>query len=628
MQVVRAVSHSSLLAILAAVCKRHSRGRCAAPPAGDPANSSYARPCPSDPPSPAVGPYVVRLLQLLPRIFHPAVVTACCLDPTDGQSCDLALRDGRLDSSMFYRRMETEELTQLLAAAAPLAGGCQELAYAPRARASVDDSGAILWHVSIEDPEFAPGAPLRVKTRGHVCREPAEAACGTEWRLAAGAVTRLQVSVPACRTRLQEPLQWCTALAQLRTLRSLKVVMAHGPLGRSAGGFTSALRSLPDLTHLCIDSAYTRDPALRPTRDLNRSTYAWLCADTWQLLEGVATLPPLQSLDLDRGFNVTPTADRAHRESAERALSQLSRLSRLTCLRYAGRADASGLAHVWGGVIRQLPALQKLCVVLVRDSLGREMPEGDTAQSGLLHSLFGGTGLTSLQHLQMSMEAGRGVVKRSEDAPVAECHACMRKHNPALLARLTGLYLGAGLFGCEPEGGSVAALLADMQALQSLRLNSDSVGSTLRARSERSSRDLLSLVTVLPGLSGLTRLDVSRCGESGAAVLAMLAALAQPGTAVCEGLRDLDIGCNGVRPQHAVELAGLLRQFRGLERLGIEYLGLCERYGLQGLGVVLRAVAALPRLQVLNAARNCPAEDRAAAWDLTAGLAHVREIRL
>lgn len=106
MQIVQAVSHSSLLAILAAVCKRHSRGRCAAPPAGD---SSYARPCPSDPPSPAVGPYVMRLLQLLPRIFHPAVVTACCLDPTGRQSCDLALRDGRtLDSSMSYRRMETK----------------------------------------------------------------------------------------------------------------------------------------------------------------------------------------------------------------------------------------------------------------------------------------------------------------------------------------------------------------------------------------------------------------------------------------------------------------------------------------------------------------------------------------
>lgn len=233
----------------------------------------------------------------------------------------------------------------------------------------------------MEDPELAPGAPLRVKTRGHVCGEPAEAACGTEWWLAARAVTRLHVSVPACRTRLQEPLQWCSALAQLRTLRSLTVVMAHGPLGRSAGGFTSALRSLPDLTHLCIDSAYTRDPALCPTRDLERSTYAWLYVDIWQLLEGVATLPPLQSLDLDRGFNVTPTADRAHRESAERALSQLSRLSRLTCVRYGGRADVSGLAYVWGGGIRQLPALQNLCVVLVKDGWGRELPEGDTERA-------------------------------------------------------------------------------------------------------------------------------------------------------------------------------------------------------------------------------------------------------
>lgn len=629
MQIVRAVSHNDGLEILTAVCKKtHPRNRSPNAVAFEHgSSSSYFRPRPPVP----LGPYVGRLLQLLPRSFHPAVVRSCCLDPTDPQSCDLRVLHSVPELSTHDRYLSNEELAQLLAAAGPLAGGCVEQATAGT------DSGRRL-----QPDQRAPGTPAGTGSCVHACDGPSETGCGAEWRLPEGGLTRLQLGIDESRDvlrppaggddslRIQQPARWCTALAQLRTLRSLAVAVAGGGLTYSVGEFTAALRHLPALTHLRISYAdLGQSPQLEDTPAATANGVS-------QLLEGAAMLgSQLQCFELGRCSDVAPSADRARLESAAGAIAQMSRLSRLTCLRLTGMVFTSELVLAWAEAISELPALQELCIVPVRGGVSsalRESRAAGSAHSVLLRNLFDIPGFPSLSHLQMGVEEVQGRVDRiSDEALLAECHGGMRKHNPALLSRLTGLCLGPGIFACDPTGGSVAALLADMPALRSLRLNASSDGFAMaqfRAGGLMSSGDLLSLVDVLPGMSRLTRLDISCCGARGVAVLAVLTALARRGVEECEGLRELDIGGNDVWPQHAAELAGVLRQFSGLERLGMHNLGLNGRFGLEGLGPVLLGLADLPRLQVLYAVHNVRQADKAAAWDLTAGLAHVSDVQL
>ena len=614
-QIVRAVSHSNVLSILAAVYERNH-------PLRNQAQPGAQRPRLQPPPKVPLGPYVGLLLPLLPRSFHPAVVRTCCLDPTDRRSCDLRVLDTELGISMTS--IDDKELTQLLAAAAPLAGGCMELA----------NACVPCTHMRIERQprQGVPVAGSSGLAGVHACGDGAEAGCGSEWRLPEGGLTRLQIGVDG--SRQPSPASWCNALAQLCTLQSLAVEVAEGPLRNCMPDFMAALRSLPALSHLCI-----KYEGLQYNVPQHASTSHLPGGDGDRLLlEGVAMLTQLQSLDLDRCFNAAANPQSMSGELTGRALAQLTQLSRLTCLRYTGAAIAS--KNVWqlADSIRSLASLQELHVVLLGYKsryfrFDRAQDEPSSAQAGLLLNLFESPGLPLLQHLEIGVgTAGHGtggLRVQIGHMPVAECHACMRRHNPALLARLTGLRLGPRLFGCEPEGGAVAALLGDTPALRSLRLNAVVADSQhFRAGTIRSSRDFLSIAGVLPGMTGLTHLDVSCCGASGASVLVMLTALARPGTAVCEGLREGDIGCNDVGPQHAAELAGVLRHFRGLEQLGMRNLGLSGRLGLEALGVILPAVAGLPQLRAVDATQNCGPADRAAAWDLTAGLEHVCDILL
>lgn len=669
MQIVRAVPHTSVLGILTAVHRLTHPFRYAMHMPPSAAGRGNTRPGPLEPPSSDFfGPYVGPLLRALPPSFHPAVVRACCSDPADVLSCDLRVLEPEASSSSSDHDVDgyslagpesesvvasprydvgDQQLTELLAAAAPLAGGCFKCAYAWTS-CTGDGSGS----VEVPDDWYHHGLLLAAGSKdpygAHTCGDHPAAGCGPEWRLPEGGMTRLRLGID----NLREPktARWCTALAQLRTLRALvvEVLSRWGPIGCSMRDFTAALQHLPSLTHLCIKYRclqYKRRSHIRGSGSPPGN-------DDWLLLEGIGTLTQLQSLDLDCCYNAAASPESGRCAFTARAIAQLTQLSRLTCLRYTGAAIASENTQRLAESIRSLASLRKLYVALLRyrsDLPCSSEPRGshaDQLEARVDHepgapppwpclplNLFKTPGLNLLQHLEMIMQSNQSASNRVDicERPITECSACMRKHAPALLARLTALRLGAGLFGCEPEGASVAPLLADMPALQSLHLSSAADATHwMQSNNVWSSRDLLSLAGVLPGIAGLTRLDINSCYASSTAVLAVLTALARPGIPVCEGLRDLDIGHNDIGPQHAAELAGLLRQFHNLERLGIEFLGLTGtgRFGLEGLRVVLRSVATLPRLQVLNAVGNCRAEDKAAAWDLAVGLVHVSDIQL
>lgn len=336
-----------------------------------------------------------------------------------------------------------EELTQLLAAAAPLAGGCRKLAHAC----------VPCTHIRNER-QPRQGDPAAGSSRlavVHACGDGAEPGCGSEWRLPEGGLTRLQLSVDG--SRQPTPAHWCNALAHLRTLQSLAVEVAEGPLRNSMPDFMVALRSLPTLSHLCMKyNGLQYNVPVEVTVPQHDSTSHLQGGDGDRLLlEGVAVVAQLQSLDLDRCFNAAANPQSMSGESTGRALAQLPRLSRLTCLRYAGAANASKNVQRLADSIRSLASLQELYVGLLgckswRLRFNRAQAEPGPAQAGLLLNLFGSPGLPSLKHLELGVgTAGHGTGGLRVHVGhmlVAECRACMRRHNPALLTRLTGLRLG------------------------------------------------------------------------------------------------------------------------------------------------------------------------------------------
>lgn len=647
MQILQSASQASALAVLDGVYERIHPCRSTTPPEADEWHTSpHFRRVPRDP----LGPFVGRLLPLLPRSFHPAVVLTCCLDPTDRQACDLRVLNSNsashLGLSASRLRADEDELEQLVAAAAPLAGGCLRRAHAWHACAQ-QTAGEDAAHPDQLPPRVAARVAVsRGHPGAHACGDDPSLGCGTEWRpaLPAGGLTRLQLAVDGT----QKAPRWCTALAQLRTLRSLAVDMSHGPLTHSVGDFMAVLQRLLALTRLSLSDPHAASFRRR------RMAHMQSMSVPRRLIGGLAMLTQLQSLHLDGCCDVTLALG----STRPRAIAQLSRLTRLTSLHYTGVcyagscygqvAGASEHVRALACAIRSLPGLQNLhvgvrgCWVRGGERIRkRRMHAGHRRlRNGLLRSLFDGSGLPALKHLAVFVH-NPGYSELVDDSrDFVRCfHERMREKNAGLLTRLTGLHLGHDMLYWSQ--GALAALLGDTPALQALQLEpcypwptSGLVTSRDRIAHERwiskHCRRIAELVAVVPGMAGLTRLDIHKCYASADAVLQVVAALAaREGSSVGDqGLRVLDIGYNEVREEHAAELAGLLRQFRSLERLGIEHISLKAAFGLRGLRVVLPALASLPRLQRLDARWNCWWDEEDEAWDLTAGLGHVADIRL
>lgn len=158
MQIVQAVPQAMVLSILAGIHQRHNRGHRPLPPAPLHLTACLAS---TD--------YVTRLLLLLPREFHPAVVFTCCMPSPDTLSCVLSAdytffvspncprHNGLSRGGCYGSRSRADPATarectcatatfQLLAAAAPLAGGSMDAAW------SLCDLGLSAYDEGASDP--------------------------------------------------------------------------------------------------------------------------------------------------------------------------------------------------------------------------------------------------------------------------------------------------------------------------------------------------------------------------------------------------------------------------------------------------------------------------------------------
>lgn len=162
------------------------------------------------------------------------------------------------------------------------------------------------------------------------------------------------------------------------------------------------------------------------------------------------------------------------------------------------------------------------------------------------------------------------------------------------------------------QGEDLAALLADMPALETLDLADNGLGDG----------GLRAVAAVLPRLTRLTSVDIGGHTASHTGVAAVLTALLEPWPEGEAPLRRLALAGAAVRLQCVGAFAALVQRFWRLERLDISGLGL----GLEGVAVVAQALRSLPGLRVLRLAGNVGRQESPGRAQLPGVLAPLTQI--
>lgn len=621
MQIVRAVPKTAVVDILSTIHLRHRR-----------TDDEDVHPA--------------RLLQLLPRAFHPAIVRACCV-PRPGSPLSFEIRtvapstvcaakdaSGNVaDANTVCERCAAATPTfQLLAAAAPLAGGSLEAAWNPDGAAASstavtdDGSGGARKHAGTPAAPATAHACLHLPQQVHAqaCSQPQDGVSEYDWQLPSGSLTRLCLKLPGIapqeRSRWQgpmplEPPRWCAALSQLRTLRALTLgvrcfVEPPPEEAVSAELFTDALRSLPAFEDLRV--WYDYGEHIFPINE------ASMC--TVRLLQGIARLPQLRRLHLDRCIDFVYIETLEDGGVLDGAVSQMSALTRLTCLHLKSCVYGEGCAAAFIGAVRHMAALQELDVALVPYEA---VYDSKSSVVEIFLQLMSASQLANLERVSFGAFRLTGESTHAQ-VPIDTLHGCIRDHNPAMLTRMTALHLGHVFFG-QGRGDALAGLLGGMP-LQSLDL----------AQNRLADGGLLRLAAVLPHLPRLTMLDISGNHASHEGVFPVLAALAQRPAAAEAGpmLREVGFGWSVVPPQHAAELAALLAKLGRLEvlRMPAVYAAMWpwgqQTMGLGSLRSIVSALLGLPELRVLDVRHAVRKAELRAASAVCSSLTHVTCLKL
>lgn len=552
---------------------------------------------------------LARLLQLLPRSFHPAIVQACCSSAGHGAACltvpcmpcmpacaaTCAASPGKpatkpqpADGATLPRRSPcaagSASLTfQLLAAAAPLAGGTAERAWHPNCW----DATHELEHRSMQaagaarSPAEPPATPLATEL-------PRLADSLRQGAL----ISQLDIEVKGGTH--PEPPRWCHALAQLRSLRALSVSTGD-PSHLSPRGCGAALQSLPALRHLTIKCT---------GREFNTASLA--AADI--LLEAVATLTQLSGLHLvDCIFFGTGEPERTAQAT------HLAKLPQLTSLTIGGLVAGPDRQEELVHTVSRMTELRELHVAMrTCDSarmFTRECPEACAAL--VLQTGKATLPLPALQALGLP-----GLyIDRGGFLPISKFHRVLCTQNARLLDRLTALNLTDSFDGgTESHMSGVIALLADTPALEALHLGYNGLGD----------RGLERLAMEAPCVSRLRRLVLEQNGATHVGLCAVLRAAARGVEVGGHRLRELDVSGNLISAKHAAEFAALLQRLPRLEVLNVRHL-FDSLAGLRGVVPTLEALLRLRCLRVYKGwdYRHKRCGDEASVAPLLTGLHRV-----
>ena len=578
-----------------------------------------------------------RLLRLLPSSFHPTVLQACCSCNKDGSSISMPRLRACGDTCAAHRARgdatdddqitaagvtaddvaanphkpdRTSTLFQLLTLLAPVVSRSAEDGCA--AEPPAEDASS---HVSASSESCSNHCNLQTTTgfrqEPSVKRSPAiaivallpapKAACKPpQW--AGPRTTQLVLSLEGdgCQNfwggSVYESPRWCTALAQLRTLRELSVT-AFEPSRLSPPEFGAALQSLPGLQKLSVNCECCSDDDCTFAR---RESLA-------RLISAVAAMEQLTALSLANCFYLgTMYSDDEKGPTSKVSLpevSHLSRLTRLTSLAVKGLVMGPEGSDMLVHAVKQMAVLERLHAEMDTCVSG----EHETAAQVTLQ-LCAATELVALTRLELpsSFGGGAGVIGRL-------LH-WIRLENPLLLARLTALNLDCAIDGRRQEiVTALLGLLADLPALRSLSLRYYRLGDDALARIARF-------------ISRLTKLDIHGNCATHTGATAVLEAAVRAAASGGEGLRELDISSNCVAQKHVAEVAALLRQLTTLEALNLRSVF----DGPGGLQELVPALEALPRLRRLRlpstpgVCGRCSAARAAAVEPLLAGLGHVQ----
>lgn len=608
---------------------------------------------------PIAGPdahQLARLLQLLPASLHPTIVSSCCRRASGGGAfripqmpacCDTCPQHSTAQHSAQRApddpgSVEAEgregaacgpscasAVFQLLAAAAPLAGGDAERARDPGALEALLSGAATAASASAADAAAVDGAtggsgtaavgdvvadnddgggPLskrlcvRQPARGRAARGAATRAPAVPANTAVVSQLTLTVSSPGpvCLGLRSihhdfptpELPRWCAALAQLRTLRHLSVTAADST-HLSPAALGPALLALPALEALEVrceaglefDDAVNADPA------------------AGELLATIGSLTQLSALALVNYFCSLGNLVGDGFEPLPQ-VSALSKLTRLTSLAAKWVTSSGSDADAFVRVIKQMTALRVLEIDMYDW-------EGVSNCAELVLQSVTETKLTALQSL---------AIRSGLEAPLLR--VAIAAHNPALLSRITALSLPRADIVAMQEDDlraehvhSVMALLARTPALQALDVGHNAL------------RDagLKRLAALLPRLPHLSHLSLRHNGATPVGVTAVLEAsgnLQAAAGVAAGGLRELDVSGNAASYASSdleAEIGALARQLRRqhrLEALNITNMHLPEG----GWRRVASALEALPALRRLRVRQGWPTDSLQGLFD---GLRHV-----
>lgn len=574
LQIVQAVPRHTLLNILSAIQPRPE------PPAHSDAHT-HAH----------MHAQLVHLLLLLPPAYHPAVLRARCPEILRGRALtlpELPEYDGLDDSSPARASLTT----QALAAAAVFAGGQPQRVGHPGAQPSAGPDPRLAPHAFPTDElgrrpqkrargaQAAEEQPCGARTHA---RTPSAAALGgpsaaapAPGLAADAALTRLDLTLPP-----HNPRRACTALARLRTLRELNVTIP----GSGIPPAVSSMHALRDLRRLRVSGpgCDVKDP------------------DAAALLTGIGAMPRLEDLTLDGNVSFGchacghPCRACTMPERMRSAAQQLSRLSALTRLGISHAHVCGSCTRVFADALQHLPRLAELRLLAVDPfatyGLFTECMEGGDVEAelsgcmrpqrpqrppGLGEIVCGSAGFSALRSV---------AVQRAFSTRPSHWLRCRGR---GVLQQLTALDLSDNSF-LKSECKALTGLVGGLWALRRLDV------------SENVCEDggLLWLAEVVPEMTALTSLDV---GTNDATHVGVLTVMEAAGELQAEegggGLRRLGISRTRFLSRHARKLAKRLRPLQRLEALVMRD---CAVAG-DALGAVLRALAELPHLRVVDVA--------------------------
>lgn len=355
---------------------------------------------------------VARLIQLLPPAYHTTILLECYREPHPTNPSTLAISIPDMCPTPGANTPPVSVVFELLAAAAPLAGGSLEAAWTMATAMSHVPGGGSERYAAVQQAnhpacgllaaasdhlpagtsgaEAAQEAESRKRdSQGAAQRAvPAQEATSGDRRSqamapdslpeAAGSLAKLKVALhqpaplPAHSGQVIEHPRWCAALTQLRTVRTLSL-SAFGPAGFSPKALAPALlslRAIHTLSLRCQESTFLEYEYLETVQAAE------------ELMRAVCALTQLSALELHHCFVVGEREYDEHLPARDRrgpvgmpGVSRLSRLSRLTSLALTATGyEGQGSEHVLRAVQR-LTGLRHLQATLRTEAYDVGIPE-------------------------------------------------------------------------------------------------------------------------------------------------------------------------------------------------------------------------------------------------------------